>query len=172
MWGECLLWKPQDQLCCGFSDRTESICFSCRFLFFQVILVRTGHRTLCVTECGGSPHRQTVLRVVRTGFVQHHHTEGRPLIVSARLILWKGAGSSVSSNPCEASPPCRCRNDVYHLSFGRSHAHGICGSDTDCLNARRIEWKFIDSAPPGLAVPDVPQFAWRCQARIPWYAAL
>eukprot|EP00892_Ulva_mutabilis_P010148 jgi/Ulvmu1/7505/UM037_0049.1 len=65
-----------------------------------------------------------------------------------------------------------CRNDVYHLSFSQSHVKGLCGSDTDCLNSRQMEWKFVDGAPAGLALPASPQFAWQCRARFPWYNPL
>ena len=45
---------------------------------------------------------------------------------------------------------------------------------TSCINARRIEWKFLTSRPdiPGVKLPDSLQFAWHCAANFPWFNPL
>lgn len=66
----------------------------------------------------------------------------------------------------------RCRNDLQHLDLSRDLVLEACGGSTDCINARRIDWRFVDSLPevPHLALPQVPQFAWHCRANFPWCA--
>lgn len=69
---------------------------------------------------------------------------------------------------------CRCRNDVFHLDLVIELAESVCGGNTECINARAISWKFIDSPPnvEGLELDSGLKFAWHCAANFPWYSPL
>lgn len=74
-----------------------------------------------------------------------------------------------------------CRRDEWHLDLRRSLAGALCGLPAnatdravgDCVNARRVAWRFVSAPPPALAAAaDGPRFAWHCRANLPWYAPL
>jgi hypothetical protein len=64
-----------------------------------------------------------------------------------------------------------CRNDLMHLDLSRNLVLAACDGGTNCINARQVEWHFIDSRPDtGLALPSTTQFAWHCRINSPWCA--
>lgn len=69
---------------------------------------------------------------------------------------------------------CRCRNDVYHVDLSEELVKGVCDGSTNCINARNVEWRFLDSRPDDvdLDLPDTFQFAWHCRAEVPYYLPL
>lgn len=139
--------------------RSQSVCSGRGLLSGQQCLVRTA--------CPGTiPHVRMFLKLWLMAAIVRTTQRSSQAEACRKLCFVIYVLQTADMTLCY-----RCRNDVFHLDLDRNLVLSACNGDTDCINARAIEWRFLDSTPEtDLSLPSDTQFAWHCRVNLPWCA--